>query len=129
MDNDDASYDLGKKKKVGSGLKLTLWKREDKLVSSKIKDLDQARMKNTTNNACIKLKQQPIETDYSSNNIPIRVCADCNTTKTPLWRSGPNGPKVIFSFFLLQLYMSNECVLLRSLKKLLLSKRLLCSNY
>ncbi|RDX73250.1 putative GATA transcription factor 22, partial [Mucuna pruriens] len=23
----------------------------------------------------------------------IRVCADCNTTTTPLWRSGPNGPK------------------------------------
>ncbi|MFS7916665.1 putative transcription factor C2C2-GATA family [Helianthus anomalus] len=28
-----------------------------------------------------------------SNNIPIRVCSDCNTTKTPLWRSGPQGPK------------------------------------
>lgn len=24
----------------------------------------------------------------------IRVCSDCNTTKTPLWRSGPCGPKV-----------------------------------
>ncbi|BAF19831.1 Os06g0571800 [Oryza sativa Japonica Group] len=23
----------------------------------------------------------------------IRVCSDCNTTKTPLWRSGPCGPK------------------------------------
>ncbi|GKA37241.1 GATA transcription factor 21-like protein [Tanacetum coccineum] len=39
------------------------------------------------------------ETDNSSNstcsntNIPIRVCSDCNTTKTPLWRSGPCGPK------------------------------------
>ncbi|GMH04074.1 hypothetical protein Nepgr_005913 [Nepenthes gracilis] len=40
------------------------------------------------------------ETDNSSNiNIPnydnntVRVCADCNTTKTPLWRSGPRGPK------------------------------------
>ncbi|KAI3495747.1 hypothetical protein L1887_38093 [Cichorium endivia] len=32
----------------------------------------------------------------SSNNnivIPVRVCSDCNTTKTPLWRSGPRGPK------------------------------------
>lgn len=32
----------------------------------------------------------------NNNNIisgPIRVCADCNTTKTPLWRSGPKGPK------------------------------------
>ncbi|KAL0426900.1 UNVERIFIED_CONTAM: putative GATA transcription factor 22 [Sesamum latifolium] len=47
-------------------------------------------------------KLQPsssLETDLSSNsfpsnnNSPIRVCADCNTTKTPLWRSGPKGPK------------------------------------
>ncbi|KAL4297979.1 hypothetical protein GQ457_12G022470 [Hibiscus cannabinus] len=32
---------------------------------------------------------------YNNNNTnsPIRVCADCNTTKTPLWRSGPRGPK------------------------------------
>ncbi|KAF5481854.1 hypothetical protein F2P56_002473 [Juglans regia] len=29
----------------------------------------------------------------SSSNTAIRVCADCNTTKTPLWRSGPRGPK------------------------------------
>jgi hypothetical protein len=30
----------------------------------------------------------------SNNNITIRVCSDCHTTKTPLWRSGPTGPKV-----------------------------------
>lgn len=40
-----------------------------------------------------------LETDSSSNSFsyntnPIRVCSDCNTTKTPLWRSGPRGPKV-----------------------------------
>ncbi|XP_038986357.1 putative GATA transcription factor 22 isoform X2 [Phoenix dactylifera] len=32
----------------------------------------------------------------NSSNSPsgiIRVCSDCNTTKTPLWRSGPRGPK------------------------------------
>ncbi|CAA3012020.1 GATA transcription factor 21-like [Olea europaea subsp. europaea] len=47
-----------------------------------------------------------METELSSNtssynnnnnnnidNSTIRVCADCNTTKTPLWRSGPKGPK------------------------------------
>lgn len=36
-------------------------------------------------------------TNSSSNNnsnITVRVCADCHTTKTPLWRSGPRGPKV-----------------------------------
>ncbi|KAG5559206.1 hypothetical protein RHGRI_008949 [Rhododendron griersonianum] len=30
-------------------------------------------------------------TKHGSNSI--RVCSDCNTTKTPLWRSGPRGPK------------------------------------
>lgn len=35
------------------------------------------------------------------NNLGvIRVCSDCNTTKTPLWRSGPCGPKVTFHFLL-----------------------------
>lgn len=37
--------------------------------------------------------------DNSGNSILssdiIRVCSDCNTTKTPLWRSGPCGPKVL----------------------------------
>ncbi|KAG7546063.1 Zinc finger GATA-type [Arabidopsis suecica] len=28
-----------------------------------------------------------------NNNCVIRICSDCNTTKTPLWRSGPRGPK------------------------------------
>ncbi|XP_010262144.1 PREDICTED: putative GATA transcription factor 22 [Nelumbo nucifera] len=46
--------------------------------------------------------QQPssLEMDSSSSNsssnnsnITVRVCSDCNTTKTPLWRSGPRGPK------------------------------------
>ncbi|KAF2285146.1 hypothetical protein GH714_038821 [Hevea brasiliensis] len=41
----------------------------------------------------------PLQDDNSSQNFSssssnsIRVCADCNTTKTPLWRSGPRGPK------------------------------------
>jgi hypothetical protein len=24
----------------------------------------------------------------------VRVCAHCGTSKTPLWRNGPGGPKV-----------------------------------
>ncbi|XP_009604300.1 putative GATA transcription factor 22 [Nicotiana tomentosiformis] len=119
VDNEGGLYDVEKKNKVGSGLKLTLWKREDKnenqneknpvkWMSSKIKASDQTILEKTTNNSTyIKLKLEdqkqqpsyPLETDYSSNNsnnnIPIRVCADCNTTKTPLWRSGPKGPKTL----------------------------------
>ena len=30
-----------------------------------------------------------------NTNTTVRVCSDCNTTTTPLWRSGPRGPKVI----------------------------------
>ena len=31
----------------------------------------------------------------NNNNSGIRVCVDCHTTTTPLWRSGPQGPKVV----------------------------------
>ncbi|XP_057724146.1 putative GATA transcription factor 22 [Arachis stenosperma] len=41
-----------------------------------------------------------IGTDDDNNNHnsnttapTVRVCSDCHTTKTPLWRSGPRGPK------------------------------------
>ncbi|XWS17640.1 hypothetical protein CRYUN_Cryun33cG0084800 [Craigia yunnanensis] len=30
---------------------------------------------------------------FSKTHNSIRVCSDCNTTTTPLWRSGPRGPK------------------------------------
>lgn len=36
---------------------------------------------------------QFINFSFNSNNT-VRVCSDCNTTTTPLWRSGPRGPKV-----------------------------------
>ncbi|KAJ6814840.1 putative GATA transcription factor 22 isoform X1 [Iris pallida] len=29
----------------------------------------------------------------AAGRIAVRVCSDCSTTKTPLWRSGPQGPK------------------------------------
>ncbi|KAL3746866.1 hypothetical protein ACJRO7_015760 [Eucalyptus globulus] len=39
-------------------------------------------------------RQDRTEIRFSSNgNNAIRVCTDCNTTTTPLWRSGPRGPK------------------------------------
>ncbi|KAG1330118.1 putative GATA transcription factor 22 [Cocos nucifera] len=39
---------------------------------------------------------QDRSTSNISSNSPsgiIRVCSDCHATKTPLWRSGPRGPK------------------------------------
>ncbi|GLT69968.1 hypothetical protein SLA2020_420760 [Shorea laevis] len=35
----------------------------------------------------------PSNSSNSNNNSSTRVCSDCNTTTTPLWRSGPRGPK------------------------------------
>jgi hypothetical protein len=31
--------------------------------------------------------------EYTASGDP-KACADCYTTKTPLWRGGPTGPKV-----------------------------------
>ncbi|XP_031111307.1 GATA transcription factor 16-like [Ipomoea triloba] len=33
------------------------------------------------------------QTPESETSTQIKTCADCGTTKTPLWRGGPAGPK------------------------------------
>uniref|UniRef100_A0A803LBB0 GATA-type domain-containing protein n=1 Tax=Chenopodium quinoa TaxID=63459 RepID=A0A803LBB0_CHEQI len=38
-------------------------------------------------------KQLDHDLSKRQNNDGIRVCSDCHTTTTPLWRSGPQGPK------------------------------------
>ncbi|KAI9106782.1 hypothetical protein K1719_022310 [Acacia pycnantha] len=40
-----------------------------------------------------KTQTQKSPSNNHRNNTTIRVCADCNTTSTPLWRGGPKGPK------------------------------------
>ncbi|QCD99118.1 GATA-binding protein [Vigna unguiculata] len=35
----------------------------------------------------------PTSDRFNPRNNTTRVCSDCNTTTTPLWRSGPKGPK------------------------------------
>ena len=49
---------------------------------------------------CSKEEKKKENYRNGSNDCSVRVCADCNTTKTPLWRSGPRGPKVIISFLI-----------------------------
>nr|GMD60909.1 GATA transcription factor 16-like [Ipomoea batatas] len=29
----------------------------------------------------------------NKDNSPVKSCSDCHTTRTPLWRGGPAGPK------------------------------------
>ncbi|KAF5748317.1 putative GATA transcription factor 22 [Tripterygium wilfordii] len=45
----------------------------------------------------LKFQAPPHYVNYSfpSSSNNVRVCADCNTTTTPLWRSGPRGPKTL----------------------------------
>nr|GMD41229.1 putative GATA transcription factor 22 [Ipomoea batatas]GME14828.1 putative GATA transcription factor 22 [Ipomoea batatas] len=87
------------------------------MMPAKMKLVKKVRSSNMENVSATKIEDHhqkvpslvssSLETDHSSNssssnnggnngnNVPIvRVCADCNTTKTPLWRSGPKGPKV-----------------------------------
>ncbi|GFY98447.1 GATA type zinc finger transcription factor family protein [Actinidia rufa] len=86
------------------GLKLSLWKTEernenerDRYGSAKVMPFKLRLMRKMSTDQMKfgdqKQQSSPTKTENSSNNNPIRVCSDCNTTKTPLWRSGPRGPK------------------------------------
>ncbi|CAL5398672.1 unnamed protein product [Camellia sinensis] len=88
------------------GLKSSLWKKQDIEHEVHSDQNGSAKSKSSKTRVMLKMKfedqkqpSSPLET-YNSNNSfssnisnPSRVCADCNTTKTPLWRSGPRGPK------------------------------------
>ncbi|CAA0834963.1 Putative GATA transcription factor 22 [Striga hermonthica] len=99
-----------------SGLKLTLWQKEDhkedvdnrpvKWMSSKMRATH--KIKNNSGRLTLKITKNKLENQitssfqsdkssctgsYMTESSPVRVCFDCNTTKTPLWRSGPKGPK------------------------------------
>ena len=47
----------------------------------------------------VQYRENSVETSFSRNSNKttpaVRVCSDCNTNTTPLWRSGPRGPKVV----------------------------------
>ncbi|GER35988.1 GATA transcription factor [Striga asiatica] len=115
-DNHGSTYEMKNNRVDESGLKVTLWKKEDgeehadnnthrpvKWMSSKMRVMhkiksnpDRVTIKITKNKH--EIQTSSFESDnsrfsYTANNIPVRVCSDCNTTKTPLWRSGPKGPK------------------------------------
>lgn len=36
----------------------------------------------------------PTPDRVSSDGSNVKTCVDCGTSKTPLWRGGPAGPKV-----------------------------------
>ncbi|KAF5946688.1 hypothetical protein HYC85_016916 [Camellia sinensis] len=103
----DGLHDHAMPKSVSDhGLKSSLWKKQDIEHEVHSDQNGSAKSKSSKTRVMLKMKfedqkqpSSPLET-YNSNNSfssnisnPIRVCADCNTTKTPLWRSGPRGPK------------------------------------
>eukprot|EP01018_Ginkgo_biloba_P028157 Gb_32966 [translate_table: standard] len=47
----------------------------------------------TPNNDSIQDEPKSCDADDVGLRYAQRVCVDCNTNKTPLWRSGPQGPK------------------------------------
>ncbi|KAL3849721.1 hypothetical protein ACJIZ3_011603 [Penstemon smallii] len=38
-------------------------------------------------------KEGNCEEKNNSNNSSLKTCSDCQTSRTPLWRGGPAGPK------------------------------------
>ncbi|XP_047308922.1 GATA transcription factor 21-like [Impatiens glandulifera] len=85
----------------------SLWNSENTNKSLPTKIRFTGRMLNTswsttpqTQNHNPNTKKLEDNNNISSNTnvtstTPVRVCSDCNTTKTPLWRSGPRGPKTL----------------------------------
>ena len=53
-----------------------------------------------------------------STQLVLKACSLCGTTKTPMWRSGPQGPKVcvdvlaLHDLFLLYVILSFPCIVL-----------------
>ncbi|KAL7095953.1 hypothetical protein ACP275_10G054900 [Erythranthe tilingii] len=77
--------------------KIRLMKRMNKNIPAAKPKIDSDRNPSSNSNSLLESSDHLSSGNSSSynnnNNYPIRVCADCNTTKTPLWRSGPKGPK------------------------------------
>ncbi|MBA0774030.1 hypothetical protein Gotri_009270 [Gossypium trilobum] len=93
-------------------LRLSIWKKEERVEthhqshdSAKWMPLKMRTMRKMMSSDHTDLSNSPTpksedhqeqkqpSSSPDNNNSTIRVCADCNTTKTPLWRSGPRGPK------------------------------------
>eukprot|EP00249_Psilotum_nudum_P009910 c22229_g1_i1 orf=463-2115(-) len=47
--------------------------------------------------------------DCSNGRSTLRICSHCGTTKTPLWRSGPQGPKSLCNACGIRFKKSRRC--------------------
>ncbi|XP_027368978.1 putative GATA transcription factor 22 isoform X2 [Abrus precatorius] len=94
MDGEDGKNGHGSVKWMSS--KMRLMKKMMRPSTSPVTD---KAIKSTTISPSSRFQNQGYENRYSqrsprNNGSSItRVCSDCNTSSTPLWRSGPKGPK------------------------------------
>ncbi|KAL5999523.1 hypothetical protein ACLOJK_037808 [Asimina triloba] len=65
----------------------------DQVVMDKIISRKHATQNKPRSSPCSDETSKGSSSYSNSSSNMIRACADCNTTKTPLWRSGPQGPK------------------------------------
>lgn len=61
-------------------------KKQERIIKIKFPDLEKDRCE--------------IDSPSHGGNVLVRICSDCKTTKTPLWRSGPQGPKVMVYIYI-----------------------------
>ncbi|KAJ4808639.1 GATA transcription factor 15 [Rhynchospora pubera] len=72
------------------------WMSSKVRIMRKMMDSGRSTEKKPKRTAAEANQQDQTTSDFNNNNPSngiIRVCSACNTTKTPLWRSGPCGPK------------------------------------
>ncbi|KAK6927281.1 Zinc finger, GATA-type [Dillenia turbinata] len=87
-----SNHQLSNYKQVeGDGDKSTNVNGSMKWMSSKMRLM--RKMMNANCSSTSDPQQHGGEDNNTPSNNIVRVCADCNTTKTPLWRSGPLGPR------------------------------------
>lgn len=66
-----------------------------KWMSSKMRVMRKVMPSNKSSETDLCTPAKSIINDHCNSSTAeiVRVCSDCNTTKTPLWRGGPQGPK------------------------------------
>lgn len=68
------------------------------MSSSELSSYEESPQKSEDKKQFLSTKRRASYNDMISDSV--RVCANCNTTKTPLWRSGPRGPKVLTTIYI-----------------------------
>lgn len=88
-DNFSNNQHIGDEQKAQGSSK---WMSSKMRLMRKMLGTDQILVKKQRRKQSLQDQTQPNHASSNGSDI-LRVCSNCNTTKTPLWRSGPQGPK------------------------------------